>query len=179
MKELRATELYLNNLPSEKDYCCLSKKESYFEDLINSPKDSSWQNMPYRQNPSFPENLKHPSPSGHLLRSKSECLIDMEIFYRKIPFRYEDELMLNGNIIYPDFTFFNESTHEFAYWEHFGKMDDPKYRKRALCKINSYLSSGFIPGESVFFTYETSYAPLSMSTIDSIIDEIEARLYQY
>lgn len=172
-KELRSTEMYLNHLPKKAEIYALAQKEFLFAELIDPPNPVPWHLQPFNSNTAFSENLKHPSPSGHMLRSKSECLIDMELFYRNIPFRYECELKLFGNTSYPDFTFFNEHTGEYRYWEHFGMMDDPQYRRKAFDKAEFYISNGFIPGEKVYFTYETSKSPLTITSIDKIIDEIK------
>ena len=175
-KELRATKFYMNHYPKERELNKLIEAERLYAPLVRNVNSASWENLPFNANPAFPENLKHPSPSGHLLRSKSECLIDMELFHRNIPFRYECELTLLGEVIYPDFTFFNERTGEYRYWEHFGKMDDLKYRKKAVNKIEQYISCGLIPGRDIFFSYETQDAPLTMPVIDETIDRIEAWL---
>ena len=171
-KELRATELYLRHYPKETELINLFDTESRLVELINVFDCLPWHLQDFSSNPSFPENLKHPSPSGHMLRSKSECLIDMELFYRNIPFRYECELNVLGHISYPDFTFYNEKSNEYKYWEHFGMIDDPKYRKRAFEKMDAYISQGFVPGKDVIFSFETSSAPLTVTTIDRIIDDI-------
>ena len=175
-KELRATELYLKYYPKETSRQEIVKRESKLLELIPKPSSLPWHMQPFNSNLSFPENLKHPSPSGHMLRSKSECLIDMELFYRSVPFRYECELKVYGTTMYPDFTFFNECSGEFKYWEHFGMMDDPIYRRKAFDKIETYISYGFVPGENVLFTYETSKAPLTITTVERTIDELAAWL---
>lgn len=175
-KELRATELYLKHYPREVLRLESGEKEVQFLELISKPVSLPWHLQPFNSNTAFSENLRHPSPSGHMLRSKSECLIDMELFYRSIPFRYECELKMPGTTMYPDFTFFSASTGEFKYWEHFGMMDDPLYRRKAFDKIETYISYGFVPDENVLFTYETANSPLTMTTIDRKIDEIAAWL---
>ena len=52
-------------------------------------------------------------------------------------------------------------------------MDDSQYRRKAFDKTEFYISNGFIPGEDVYFTYETSKSPLTMTSIDKIIDDIK------
>ena len=175
-KELRATKFYMNHYPKEKELNNLLKAEALFTPLTMNPNLESWGNLPFNSNPTFTENLKHKSPSGHLLRSKSECMIDIALFHRNIPFRYECELFICGKAGYPDFTFFNEKTGEYRYWEHFGMMDDLKYRRKATDKIALYISNGFIPGRDIYFTYETQDEPLTMPMIDEIIDKIEGWL---
>ena len=171
-KELRSTEMYLKHYPKEAEIIGLSQKEILFTELITPQPTLPWHLQPFNSDPAFPEKLQHPSLSGHKLRSKSERLIDMQLFYRKIPFRYECELKLGGTIFYPDFTFFNERTGEFKYWEHFGIMDNSQYKRKAFDKTEFYISNDMIPGEDVFFTYETANAPLTITTVDRIIDYI-------
>ena len=38
-----------------------------------------------------------------MLRSKSEAIIDRMLYQNKIPFHYEEKLVLDGIILYPDF----------------------------------------------------------------------------
>ena len=174
-KELHAIDLFLNHAPTQEQVNKSMNLQARFSSIVlgESPLKASWAEEPFEANPAFPENLKHKSPSKHLLRSKSECLIDMQLFYRKIPFRYENQLIIDGQVLYPDFTFYNESTGEYRYWEHFGMMDDLKYRKRALEKEEFYYSNGFFPHENIYFTYETSNSPITVPTIDKVIDDIE------
>lgn len=84
------------------------------------------------ENPVHPEHLKHPCLSGHLVRSKSELLIDQALFTHQIPFRYECALKLNDLTLYPDFTIRHPETGQFFYWEHFGMMDSPTYSQNAI-----------------------------------------------
>lgn len=175
-KELRATKFYLNHYPKESELNNLLKTEALFTQITNNGDYIPWERQPFASNPTFSDTLKYPSPSGHMLRSKSECLIDIALFHRNIPFRYENELSISGNICYPDFTIYNERTGEFKYWEHFGMMDNPLYRKKAIEKINTYLANGFLPGINIYFTYETQSLPLTMLVIDKVIDELEVWL---
>ncbi len=175
LKEKRAIEMFIKHAPNEDLLQEFAETQMLYSTVtaIGKKTKLSWQDTPFESNPAFTENLKHRSPSGHFLRSKSECLIDMQLFNRKIPFRYESPLLINGQIIYPDFTIYKESTNEFAYWEHCGMMDDPRYRRKAIEKEELYFSNGFFPGEKLFITYETSTNPITISAIDKVIDEIE------
>ena len=58
----------------------------------------------FTQYSKYPENKIHVAPSGNMVRSKSEVLIDMQLYTNHIPFRYECELQLGDVTIYPDFT---------------------------------------------------------------------------
>ena len=176
-RELNSIEEFLSRYPNDEERLQASLKQSPFFRLAypKEIKESKilWQNAQFETNTSFPENLKHPSPSGHLLRSKSECLIDMALHNRKIPFRYECQLLIGNQPVFPDFTIYKESTGEYKYWEHFGMIDDPRYRKHVYEKQELYFSHGFHPGIDLIFTYESAAHPLTVIEIDKIITEIE------
>ncbi len=139
----------------------------YFE--IASEEYVQWATASYNQNTNYPEHLIHKSPSGHVLRSKSEVMIDMQLYTHKIPFRYESALELCGTTIYPDFTIRHPKTGEEFYWEHFGMMDDTTYSKNVCAKLELYISNNIIPDINLITTYETKEHPLGMDLIDSII----------
>ncbi len=170
-KELYAIDQYIRHAP---DIQAMAEKTVKYQRILDKDKQDPlpWHLQEYETNDAFTDNLMHPSPSGHVLRSKSECLIDMSLYYRKVPFRYESKLILGRHVIYPDFTFYNERSGEYKYWEHFGMMGDYKYRKKALEKEELYIVSGLMPNENVIFTYETEERPLSASAVDHIIDMI-------
>lgn len=131
---------------------------------------SDWMNSSYEQNPKHPENLIHKSTSGHLLRSKSEAIIDMFLFMHKIPFRYECALLLGELKFYPDFTIRHPRTGTFYYWEHFGLMDNPTYSQNAYSKLQLYTTHGIIPSVQLITTFETKDHPIDADTINKIIE---------
>ena len=109
------------------------------------------------------------SISGNIVRSKSESLIDMSLYVRRIPFRYECELQLGEHTIYPDFTIRHPITGKVYYWEHFGLMDDESYAKNAFFKQQTYATYGIIPTQQLITTYETKNSPLSSDFVEKII----------
>lgn len=64
----------------------------------------------------------------------------------------------------------SRKTGKEVYWEHDGKMDDPKYSEKAVRKINSYIYNGIIPGDRLMLTFETSNIVLNDRTIKKMID---------
>ncbi len=129
-KEKRAIQFYLDH------HCSYTDKAEQFlasnpeyQNLLSvyfhsdSQELNHWARNAYQSNPAHPEQLIHKSVSGHLVRSKSEALIDMLLYTNKIPFRYESELHLSGTLFFPDFTIRHPKTGQFFYWEHFGLMD--------------------------------------------------------
>ena len=141
----------------------------YFKPM--SQELSEWKKESYKSNPTYPEQLIHKSISGNMLRSKSEVMIDMSLYKHKIPFRYEEEIELEGTILHPDFTVRHPKTGETYYWEHFGLMDNPSYAQSAFAKMNLYTSQGIIPSVNLITTFETKEHPLSIETIENIIGQ--------
>lgn len=177
-KELKATNMYLRYAVSDESLEKINELKREYYALVPTANfspfylEEKWMKEEFSSNPYFRENLKHSSASGHVLRSKTEAKIDTELFYRHIPFRYECQLRIGHEIVYPDFTFYKARTNEFRYWEHCGMMDDKKYREANLKKMNLYTANGYYPDIDVYYTYETDDEPLSYEKIESVINEI-------
>lgn len=174
--EKRAIQFYLkHHSPTGKSEQLLTEISEY-QNLLTpyfaplSQELVDWMNSPYEHNPSHPENLKHNSISGHIVRSKAESMIDTLLYMHHIPFRYESPLQLNEKVIYPDFTIRHPQTGDFYYWEHFGMMDDSTYSKNAYFKLQQYNSCGIVPSIQLITTYETNEHPLSTEMIEKIIE---------
>ena len=140
----------------------------YFTPL--SQELAEWTQTPYQTNPFYPEHRIHKSPSGNILRSKSEVIIDMFLHANKIPFRYEAAVEFEENTLYPDFTIRHPKTGEVFYWEHFGMMDVPAYAQKALAKLQLYITHNIIPSVQLIATYETKEQPLSTEVVEKIIE---------
>ena len=93
----------------------------------------------------------------------------MLLYTHKIPFRYENPLILDGITLYPDFTIRHPATGQFFYWEHFGLIDDVSYRESAFKKLNLYITQGIIPSIHLITTFETKETPLSTELIEHVI----------
>lgn len=128
-----------------------------------------WSNSTFTQCTKYPEHKIHLTASGNMVRSKSEVLIDMQLYINQIPFRYECELQLGDVTIYPDFTVRNPRTSKTYYWEHFGIMDDSSYTNNVSLKLNTYISNHIIPTIDLITTYETQNHPLTIDTINRVI----------
>lgn len=171
-KEITALLLRYEQSESEK-----MLEDPLWQDLLSfyfKPKSKvllDWMNEPYPSNPNHPENLKFPSPTGHVLRSKSEVIIDMSLSAHKLPFRYESPLDLNGRTFYPDFTIRHPESGEFFYWEHFGMMDNADYIDDCTSKLRVYARAGIIPTVNLIATYETADHPLSPQMVSRLIEE--------
>jgi len=148
-----------------------------YRELITTPSISNsqviqkWREEEYTRSTLYPEKLTRKSLSGNVLRSKAEMDIDVLLFQRNIPYRYECELVLkNGAIKYPDFTIMHPISGKIFYWEHFGRMDDTKYVRDNINKVMDYIDNGIIPGINLICTFETSNIPLSIDTAEKMIE---------
>ena len=130
-----------------------------------------WQNAPYEKSNKHEENLVIKGTQGRMLRSKSEAIIDMMLYKNKIPFRYEEKLVLDGITFYPDFVIRHPVTGEFYYWEHFGMMDEEEYINHAYEKLKIYCKNGIIPSINLIITYESKEHPLSAEKVELMIQE--------
>lgn len=174
LHEKEAIEFYLqHHVPAKAEQLLTQNSEyqkllsPYFKPM--SQELEEWSKSTFTQNTNYPESKIHQAPSGNIVRSKSEVLIDLALYTNHIPFRYECELQLGETIIYPDFTVRNPRTGKLYYWEHFGRMDDPGYAKNTTLKLNTYISHNIIPDIDLITTYETKDCPLSLIIIDNVI----------
>ncbi|MBP5162836.1 MAG: hypothetical protein ILP16_07670 [Spirochaetales bacterium] len=107
---------------------------------------------------------------GERVRSKSEQLIADRLLDAGIPFRYEFPFVYEGNkVIHTDFTVLNIRTRSVYRWEHFGRMDDQKYRKTFFWKQSLYAQYGYIPGINMIYTFEDKENPLDTRYVDRLI----------
>ena len=108
--------------------------------------------------------------SGHMVRSKSEQLIDNTLFQAQLAFHYEDPLVLGIEILHPDFTIRHPQSGGFLYWEHFGMMDQTKYIKRATHTLELYARHGYVPFQNLIVTFETEDQPLDATQINMVME---------
>src|SRR5205823_2340380 len=79
----------------------------------------------------------HRTLAGFMVRSKSEVIIANMLFERDIPFRYELRRSApDGTFYLPDFTVTWAGRTWF--WEHWGLMEDEKYRRHQQTKKQWY-----------------------------------------
>ena len=180
-KELTALKRYLNcsnnEMMSERQY--LGENSGFRELLISNmtlmdKELEEWRVADYPGNPFYPENLQICSVDGTMVRSKSESLIASGLASNGIPYRYEYPLDIPYfGIIYPDFTILDEEKRRNIIYEHFGLMDDENYVNKAISKIQLYASAGYILGDNLFITMETSVKPFDRRILDGIIGVIK------
>ena len=131
---------------------------------------AAWAAQPPAVSAPYQEARVQRCRSGHIVRSKSERMIDNALYAAQIPFRYEDPLTRGSSTIHPDFTLRHPLTGEFLYWEHFGMMDKPAYVNRAMQSLALYAGNGYYPFHNLIVTFEAACNPLSDAQIDLMID---------
>ena len=65
--------------------------------------------------------------------------------------------------------FLSRKTGEEIYWEHYGRVDDPKYAKKMVKKIQSYENNGIFQGDRLIHTYETELTILNTNKIEQLV----------
>lgn len=120
---------------------------------------------------------------GERVRSKSEKLIADKLYLMNIPYKYECPVVLKGyGTVYPDFTLLNIKRRQEIILEHFGIMDNPEYANKAIRKINLYTQNGYILGENLLLSFETSETVTDMRTLEKQLRRMDivennAKLY--
>ena len=120
------------------------------------PSVEKWLTDPHIESLFRPEDLKYFSNKGTKLRSKSEALIANKLEDYNLFYRYEPKIKLkNGTTIYPDFAIIDLYTGEIILWEHFGALHIEGYEKKMNKKMADYLELGYIPFETIIYTFES------------------------
>lgn len=176
--EMRAINFYLKHhfqgIPKSSQ---LISDSTEFQELLSSyftplnQELNNWMYAPYKKNKSYAEQLIHKTCTGEYVRSKSEAFIYTCLCKKRIPFRYECELKLGAVTFYPDFTIRHPKMGETFFWEHFGLMDQRDYARNVYSKFDAYHAHGIIPSINLITTYETKEHPLSLETVEKIIED--------
>ena len=142
---------------------------------------------------------KYKTMRGDYVGSKSEALIADRLFAKGIPYHYEVAFTPDGEIdtsrpvideygrligfeglgagpferdtLHPDFYVLNKRTRKTYYWEHMGKLNDPKYCTENLNRLIRVLDAGYTIGEEILITHEDAHHPLRLESIDEIIEK--------
>ena len=130
-----------------------------------------WANADYPSNPAVIENPNETN-GGRIVRSKSEAIVGSVAEDVPLLHRYEQQIVINGEVFYPDFIFLLPFTRRLIYYEHFGKMDDPGYVKKTTHKLEMYPYYGLYLGYNFFATFETRNSSFSYPGAKQIIQKI-------
>lgn len=120
-------------------------------------REAHWQEDAYEGKPLGKDVHVIQTKRGDQVRSKSEKILADMFYDMDVPYRYECPLELsNGLRIYPDFTLLDPEDGGPLYWEHFGRMEDPEYARKAVERINLYAANGYYLGDRLMATFESS-----------------------
>ena len=175
LQRIKAIDSFLKHYNSESGLAQeLLEDEAYAELLAPYVKTISqelleWKDSPYETNPLYKEHLIFRTKADIYVRSKSEAIIASTLFSKKIPFHYEELLVLGDALFYPDFAVKHPTTGKLYYWEHFGKMDNPEYARKAFVKLQHYANNGIILGINLIATFETKECPLDMTQVERVV----------
>jgi len=126
-----------------------------------------WAEEPYPQNTLYLEEKIHTTGRGLKVRSKSELFIADKLDTYLLPFRYDGIIYFEDYAFSPDFMI--PTTEGMKYWEHCGKMADPKYRKRNQWKLTMYDKMGIVPWKNLIITYDSEDGGLNLGIIEAEI----------
>jgi len=152
LKHPGAAELVLPQLPGKQDFI------------------QAWIEADYRKSTIYPDKLIYPMViPGLLVRSKAEGDIISRLVHFGVPFRFEEETVINSVAIHPDLTCLNVRTLKEVYWEHEGQWDRKEYVSRLGSREELYLSANIIPFKNLIITTETRNQPLDIIWVDTLI----------
>lgn len=176
LKDLLNEELILRRLLSLRDRHPTNHLEKYLgrtgiKELLMREDLWQWMNEPYEKLEVHEETKTHLYSEERSVRSKSEEMITASLEKNGIPYRYEAKTEVDSYTFYPDFTLRHPLTGDFRIWEHFGMMNDERYRSEAGWKIQQYIQAGYTPGIDLIITSETPKNPLSFLRIEQVIKE--------
>lgn len=130
---------------------------------------NEWKQQKIPSSNFFKDDLKIIANSGILVRSKSEKILADLFDEFDLIYKYEKPIKIDKYTLRPDFTILNTETCEEIIWEHFGLIDNYNYANKAIKKIILYESNGYIRGNNLIISYETTENPLNTNWIRNII----------
>ena len=167
-KDMADTDLVHGNMP---DYI---RENSIPSEVTDDGFAERWQKEKYNSRWKKNTDTFYETPRGEKVRSKSEWMIASMLDKAGVPYRYEEIVPLDGDVgvfMHPDFTVLNKRTRKVYYWEHFGAMSNNDYIEgNFMPKIQEYYNFGFLPGDKLLMTFESSGHPLDTTEVKRIIE---------
>ena len=116
------------------------------------------------------EDLKHMTPFGLRVRSKSELVIAGRLEHFGLDLVYEPVISLAGQTFRPDFEIISKRTGKTVYWEHAGMMEDIEYMHKFQEKLSVYHEFGIVPWKNLILTYDSADGGLDVRLVDAMIN---------
>ncbi len=135
-------------------------------------KRKEWEEEVYEPYNAYPEYKIYETDRGEMVRSKSEVIIANLLYQRRkdLDYKYERPLVLRDKsgkeiTIHPDFTIINKHTGNIYYYEHVGKLDEPRYAMDFVKKMELYTTNNIMQGKDLLITYEAAGVPMSVGSV--------------
>lgn len=119
-----------------------------------SIKVDNWKKEKYIQNQSNQHIIS--TSEGFNVKTRSEEAIVMFLSSHKIPFRYEEQLIIQGEIVYSQFSIMNTNTGKVFYLEYLENYKVLENYSNFLYKLSKYEAYGIVPGINLMIIYEGS-----------------------
>lgn len=152
----------------------LSLSRAYQRDSLdvlsaNTKKNKNWGDQDYQRSTLHPEALVHRTLKGDFVRSKSEVIIANTLYMKGLEYRSEELTKVGSHIFAPDFKILAPSTNKVKILEHFGMMNNPEYREKALKKMSTYIENGYRPYEDILFTFDDLNGNIDAMNLELLI----------
>ena len=85
----------------------------------------------------------------------------------KLPHRYEQMIYIENYAFSPDFTILTPKG--IYYWEHAGKVNDPRYLRHHKWKMEMYEKAGIVPWKNLIVTYDDENGGIDTRIIEAEI----------
>lgn len=148
-------------------------KQKVLQPIVMSDEEfrKEWESVNYNGKPFYEGSTEIYTEKGERVRSKSEKIIADKLYSENIPYRYEYPLEVPSfGVLYPDFTILDMKNRKNIILEHLGMMDDEEYANKAVGKIQTYAKNGWILGDNLLVTMETTLRPFDCRVLDGIIN---------
>lgn len=181
-QELDAWETLLSLLPvilCEDIYAGLSDdRQALVEPIVLTDEEfrRRWEAVPYEPGWFKDGSAVYITDRGERVRSKSEQLIANLLYRLDIPYRYEYPVEINEDgrrrVWRPDFMILDVKHRKEFFLEHLGMMDDETYARRNQHKMRVYEDNGLFEGSGMYYSIETSGAPIDIVMVERKIRRI-------
>ena len=153
----------MENLLQDKKLCGLIAREN----PMLAP--DVWAHAEYRRLEEYSEERRVPTEANIYVRSKGEATIVTGLIEIQAAFHYEEELILGNVTLHPDFIVLHPRTRKIYIIEHFGMMDDEKYREQTASKLGLYARYGYFPQKNLICFYEDKSEPLTLMKVRKVL----------
>jgi len=126
-----------------------------------------WAEEPFEQSTYKPELKDKTTARGIKVRTKSEVIVSEKLDSFKLPHRYEQMIYIDNYAFSPDFTILTKKG--VYYWEHAGKVNDPRYLSHHKWKMGMYERAGIVPWKNLIVTYDDENGGIDTRIIEAEI----------